>query len=78
MSFGVWVALVAGAWLERLVAGAPRGLQTSVDYLLIGATALLVMLAYRRAVRSRLERARELHAAASPAAPPTGEPVETT
>lgn len=49
-------ALLAGAWLGRLEL--PPLLASGFDILLVVASAVVVMLAYRQAARRRLERAR--------------------
>ena len=56
-------ALLAGAWLERIAFGLPPLLATGSDIALVVASAVVVMLAYRRAARRRLERARAERAA---------------
>lgn len=71
-------ALLVGAWLERLAFGLPPVLANGVDLALVVASAVVVMLAYRRSARRRLERARAERAGPQrpPARPPRSD--ETT
>jgi hypothetical protein len=59
-------ALLAGAWLGRASVALPSALERGADWLLVFATAGVVMVAYRRAVRRRLARARAAHAGSDP------------
>ena len=56
--FDLVAAVVAGAWLGRASVGLPDALESGADWLLVLATAGLVMAGYRRAVRRRLARSR--------------------
>jgi hypothetical protein len=69
----VFAAVLVGAWLERASVGLPAALERGADMLLVVATAVLVMVGYRRVIRRQLTRTRAGRAqrAATP-------PAETT
>lgn len=65
----VWVGVLAGAWVERLVGSLPAGLQSFADLGLAFGTAAVLMLAFRRVARRRVTNRREASDRAAARAP---------
>lgn len=69
-ALALWAALLAGGWLVRVSPALPAPLAAGADMLLVLGTAVLVMLAVRRALRRRVARGRAARVAGTTSSRP--------